>query len=128
MTVERLRAVLSRIGPPGSGEPPVTPREIAEILWLAAHVSGEAPGPAAERTEPEQAMAVPSPREPVADPPPAPRPRPAPTPEVSTAGRRALHAPADASEEGEGAASVLVPTAPMLDRPLEVQRALRPLK
>jgi type VII secretion protein EccCb len=131
MTVERLRAVLNRVGPPGPGEPPVTPREIAEILWLAAHLTEERPAvPTAStvRTEGDD-DATPSPDTPDEAEPDSP-PVPARAPLVGPSVRRELHAPAVTSGDGDGesAASVLVPTAPMLDRPLAVQRALRPLK
>jgi S-DNA-T family DNA segregation ATPase FtsK/SpoIIIE len=132
MTVERLRAVLSRIGPPGPGEPPVTPREIAEILWLAAHIAEERPAPAAERTGPEEHPEEPPAAEVAPAAPPGPSgpsgTDPVPVPTAGRPARRELHAPPATSAEGTRATKVLVPTAPMLDHPLAVQRALRPLK
>lgn len=117
MTVKRLRAVLNSIGPPGPDEPTATPREIAEILWLAAHIFEDRPAPAPESAEP-------IPAEDRAEQPPMPSvPSPPPDPV-----RRELYGPVATSEEGTGAMTALVPTAPMLDHPLAVQRALRTLK
>jgi type VII secretion protein EccCb len=129
MTVERLRAVLSRVGPPDPDGSAITPQEIAEILWLAAQIS-EKPLPVhTEHTEPVDNDGEVSewspPDEDVGEQPrqldpslvPAPIDRP-----------RELHPPHSESDEGTDASDVLVPTAPMLDHPLAVQRALRPLK
>ncbi|MEU8122702.1 SAV_2336 N-terminal domain-related protein [Spirillospora sp. NPDC049024] len=116
MTVNRLRDVLSAIGPPPDA------RELSEMLWLACHISPtEEHGPAFPPATPpvaDQPVDAPSPTKP---PPPAP-PRPS---EPLTG----LHPRPAAEAEPVGRASeVLVPTAPMLADPLGVQRALRPLK
>ncbi|SEG54017.1 WD domain-containing protein, G-beta repeat-containing protein [Thermomonospora echinospora] len=125
MTVERLRDVLNAIGPP------VTAREIAEMLWLAARLppAGPPTGPPAEPSaEPpaEPAGHGHRPGGPAgrADPDPD---EPTPVP-VSAPDRLALHTPPASVEEGTDAGGVLVPTAPMLRNPLAIQRALRPLK
>ncbi len=127
MTVERLRAVLSRVGPPGSDDAPVTPEEIAEILWLAAHMSGDVPEVPALRVEPaedDEVTETPPPKEHAPEnPAPSPVPGPVPVPK-----RRELRPSPAAPGDGRDATDVLVPTAPMLDHPLAVQRALRPLK
>ncbi|WP_329253856.1 SAV_2336 family protein [Actinoallomurus sp. NBC_01490] len=132
MTIERLHTVLSAVaasgpGPPPSREPPVTAQELAEILWLAVHMGEpQVTTPVSEPSPPRARDAAPDPslREPAppeADPPAAPAPQPPPV-------RHELHGPSADAGEGSGAAGVLVPTAPMLDHPLELQRALRPLK
>ncbi|MGI5203961.1 SAV_2336 N-terminal domain-related protein [Spirillospora sp. CA-108201] len=116
MTVDRLRGVLSAVGPPPDA------RELSEMLWLACHISPSEerpaavpPAPPAIVDEPVEAPAPSRPPEPA-----APRP-----PEPLTG----LHPPPGAGAEPAGRASeVLVPTAPMLADPLGVQRALRPLK
>jgi WD40 repeat protein len=120
MTVDRLRALLGDIGPP------TTALEVAEILWLAAHMSSE---PAIEP------VAGPVGKQRVAE-----QDRPA--PEASTdalatpvseavppaRSRYELHPSPIEAPDGRGVAEVLLPTAPMLDHPLAIQRALRPLK
>ncbi|MEV0662649.1 SAV_2336 N-terminal domain-related protein [Actinomadura luteofluorescens] len=116
MTIDRLRDVLSAVGPPPDA------RELSEMLWLACHISpsGEqppavAPVPSPAVDEPVDVLGPPKPPEPA-----APRP-----PEPLTE----LHPRPGAGAEPVGRASeVLVPTAPMLADPLGVQRALRPLK
>ncbi|MGW2306764.1 SAV_2336 N-terminal domain-related protein [Actinomadura luteofluorescens] len=116
MTINRLRDVLSAIGPPPDA------RELTEMLWLACHISpsGEQPPavppvPAPAVDEPVDAPGPLKPPEPAAPRPPEPltelHPRPAP-----------------GAEPVGRASEVLVPTAPMLADPLGVQRALRPLK
>ncbi|GAA4488226.1 hypothetical protein GCM10023191_017280 [Actinoallomurus oryzae] len=132
MTIERLHAVLSAVaasgpGPPPSREPPVTAQELAEILWLAVRMGepqvttpvSEPSPPRARDAAPDPSLREPAPHE--AGPPAAPAPQPPPV-------RHELHGPSADAGEGSGAAGVLVPTAPMLDHPLELQRALRPLK
>ena len=127
MTVERLQSVLSGIGPPDEDGPGVTPREIAEILWLAAHIAEEPSAPDPAEPEASEAPQVRPVEEPSESRPSAPIR--APTAPVPRPAGHELRTPAAASSaEGTGAASVLVPTAPMLDHPLAVQRALRPLK
>ncbi|HEX2313226.1 MAG TPA: sigma-70 family RNA polymerase sigma factor [Thermomonospora sp.] len=118
MTVERLGEVLARAGLD------LGPRELAETLWLAAHL-GEAPSPAppAEPPSPRQVRgpAVPTRPVPAAEPPPPPS-------DVE----RALHVPAAPRDEEPRVPlddrPLRVPTAPMLGDVPGLQRALRPLK
>ncbi|MEU8305725.1 SAV_2336 N-terminal domain-related protein [Actinomadura sp. NPDC048955] len=116
MTINRLRDVLSAIGPPPDA------RELSEMLWLACHIS-----PSGE--QPPAVPPVPSPAvdEPVDSPGPLKPPEPAaPRPHEPLT---ELHPrPAPGAEPVGRASEVLVPTAPMLADPLGVQRALRPLK
>lgn len=116
MTIDRLRDVLSAVGPPPDA------RELSELLWLACHISppeeqapSVPPVPLPVPDEPEDASGAPKPPEPAparpCEPPAELHPRPG--AEAEPAGR---------------ASEVLVPTAPMLADPLGVQRALRPLK
>ncbi|MFJ8041322.1 SAV_2336 N-terminal domain-related protein [Kitasatospora sp. NPDC096147] len=111
--VDRLAEVLAGLGRAGAD-----PVELAELLWLAARsapVSGRTvlPGKEAEPSVealPERADAV--------------RPEPGPG-----AALLALHLPAAEPSGGlPGGGTVAAPSAPMLARPLDVQRALRPLK
>ncbi|REE97468.1 sigma-70 family RNA polymerase sigma factor [Thermomonospora umbrina] len=120
MTTERFGEVLARAGLD------LTPRELAETLWLAHHLDdGERPEP----TPPEA-------------PPPPPRRRPPDAP-AEPPGRRPLGLPAErrvaepevaaeprqpVREHRTTARPVLAPTAPMLGDVPALQRALRPLK
>lgn len=110
--LDRLAGLLT-----GLGRPEPDPVELAELLWLAAR--GEpAPGPAPDHPGRAATAGRPVP----ADPPPG------------TGAERGtvllpLHLPAADAEAGvTGAGSVTTPSAPMLARPLDLQRALRPLK
>ncbi|MEU9839330.1 SAV_2336 N-terminal domain-related protein [Actinomadura sp. NPDC048032] len=116
MTIDRLRNVLSAVGPPPDA------RELSEMLWLACHISpSEEPAPSAPPVPPP----VPDER---ADDPGGPRP-PEPAPPRPSEPLTELRPRPGADAEPVGRASeVLVPTAPMLADPLGVQRALRPLK
>ncbi|MFJ4691535.1 SAV_2336 N-terminal domain-related protein [Streptomyces sp. NPDC088766] len=133
--VGRLAALLTA----AAGTPP-TPRELAELLWLAARSqggpqAGERPedGPPAggrpeERVPPAPARPrrdeVTAPAPPPAGPPPPPRP-------PAGASRVPLHLPSPAPPppgERDGGAALLAPAPAMLPRPLALQRALRPLK
>ncbi|MEU9866669.1 SAV_2336 N-terminal domain-related protein [Actinomadura sp. NPDC048021] len=116
MTIDRLRNVLSAVGPPPDA------RELSEMLWLACHISpSEEPVPSAPPVPPP----VPDER---ADDPGGPRP-PEPAPPRPSEPLTELRPRPGADAEPVGRASeVLVPTAPMLADPLGVQRALRPLK
>ena len=116
MTTDRLRDVLSAIGPPPDA------RELSEMLWLACHITpaGERPAPAPPAPPPD------FPAPPQAPPPQAPPP---PAPAAAPEPRTGLHPRPEPGAEPVGKASeVLVPTAPMLADPLGLQRALRPLK
>ncbi|MEV4000821.1 SAV_2336 N-terminal domain-related protein [Actinomadura sp. NPDC049753] len=116
MTIDRLRNVLSAVGPPPDA------RELSEMLWLACHIS-----PSEERPPSAPPVPLPVPAEP-ADDPGGPEP-PEPAPPRPSEPLTELRPRPDAEAEPVGRASeVLVPTAPMLADPLGVQRALRPLK
>ncbi|MEU2716817.1 SAV_2336 N-terminal domain-related protein [Streptomyces sp. NPDC007205] len=107
-----------------------TPRELAELLWLARQLGpadggGEQAGCPARAAEPE-----PTPRKPVREP-----AGPAPAPDHSeglgsparTLPRAPLHLPSPTPAAGPYAA-LHAPAPPMLRHPLGLQRALRPLK
>ncbi|MFA1541322.1 caspase, EACC1-associated type [Actinomadura monticuli] len=119
MTTDRLRDVLSAIGPPPDA------RELSEMLWLACQIT-PAEGP--------PSPVPPAPPRPSADPPGSPPPAPPSTPPATAPPaqpepRSRLHPRPEPGAEPAGEASeVLVPTAPMLADALGVQRALRPLK
>ncbi len=129
MTIDRLRDVLTAIGPPDA---PPNARDVSEVLWLACHIASteepvpgpappdapQAPAGARENLGPEPPAVAPTPAEQVAEPRAALHPRPA-APAAE---------PATGTEPVGEAAEILVPTAPMLADPLGVQRALRPLK
>jgi SpoVK/Ycf46/Vps4 family AAA+-type ATPase len=118
MTIERLQGVLR------DADLSLGPRELAETLWLAAHLAEEmrsepppvAPGVPRPPDPPRQeSSAGPSPERPE-----EPR-RPPP--------RQKLYVPRPGPpDRGVDARSLLVPTAPMFTEALAVQRALRPLK
>ncbi|NUS03220.1 MAG: TIR domain-containing protein [Nonomuraea sp.] len=119
MEIDRLRTLLGDLGMAATGP------EVAEVLWLAAHISAEIAGePVAERPEAGHDGPAAEP----ADRPDKPRAAPDPQEEATEQARHELHAPSAEASQGRGAADVLVPTAPMLNHPLAVQRALRPLK
>ncbi|MGW2396352.1 SAV_2336 N-terminal domain-related protein [Kitasatospora sp. NPDC001664] len=111
--MDRLAEVLGGLGRPGADAV-----ELAELLWLAARsapVSGRTvlPGKAADPVVEE----VPERPETVRQ-------------EAGPAGSLlALHLPAAEPSGGlPGGSTVAAPSAPMLARPLDLQRALRPLK
>ncbi|GAA2152898.1 hypothetical protein GCM10009760_50100 [Kitasatospora kazusensis] len=118
--VDRLSALLADLGRPDPG-----PIELAEVLWLAAR-SGEHGAGADDRPD--------------ADGNGARRLGGAAGPGGADGGadgtgrgsgqslRTALHLPSDDPADGVAAAVVPTPSAPMLARPLALQRALRPLK
>ncbi|MFF4654555.1 SAV_2336 N-terminal domain-related protein [Streptomyces sp. NPDC001381] len=128
----RLTALLT-----ATADTPPTPRELAELLWLAARSGDEE---ARARTSADTAVpapaapvAPPADREPPVTPPaaadrvplhlPAPPPAPAPAPAPAPGG------PGPAGPSGGATRSpLLAPAPPMLPRPLALQRALRPLK
>lgn len=136
--LERLTELLT-----ATSDTAPTPRELAELLWLARQLPGpdgpEVPDGWDARTAPAgragvEAGAGPSAPEPPAAPPtPADRPGP-PNPPPVPAARVPLRLPASAPRtSGEpGAAAggrpLLAPAPAMLPRPLALQRALRPLK
>ncbi|MFF8189870.1 SAV_2336 N-terminal domain-related protein [Streptomyces bobili] len=130
----RLAALLTA----ATGTAP-TPRELAELLWLAKQLEGGSPsegdGPESRRLTPPALTPPPrqgeatGPTPPPAEPPP---PRP-PAPPLPQTGRRVpLHLPSPVppprGEQGADGTPLLAPAPPMLPRPLALQRALRPLK
>ncbi|MEV4230853.1 SAV_2336 N-terminal domain-related protein, partial [Streptomyces bobili] len=130
----RLAALLTA----AAGTAP-TPRELAELLWLARQLEGGTPSegdgpeirgltPPALTPPPRQGEAT-GPTPPPAEPPP---PHP-PAPPFPQTGRRVpLHLPSPVppprGEQGADGTPLLAPAPPMLPRPLALQRALRPLK
>ncbi|MFJ5773213.1 SAV_2336 N-terminal domain-related protein [Streptomyces sp. NPDC093094] len=127
----RLADVLAEAG---SGVRP-TPRELAELLWLAARMDdGERAGPQEAAEGDVRPPHHPGPPRPTAPPgtpgpPPDPGPRASPPEEPP---RAPLHLPspraAKAPAGPSGHVSLLAPAPPMLRHPLGLQRALRPLK
>ncbi|MEV0440295.1 tetratricopeptide repeat protein [Streptomyces spectabilis] len=128
MTLDRLRAALEALGPP------VTPLELAEMLWLArllpeasASADGPPPRPGGAGPPPD-ALAPGGARDPEQRPRPRRRPEGAADEEVEPAGGRPLHLPRGAARPGTDADDVLVPAPQALRHELAIQRALRPLK
>ncbi|GLY83322.1 SAV_2336 N-terminal domain-related protein [Actinoallomurus iriomotensis] len=126
MNVDGLRTALKGLGPTPSA------LELAEILWLAAHIAEdrqEASVPAAPATETPL-----EPKPPAGDdPPPDPEPEPPAAPAApDSAERQNLRFPEDEEDDGPDpdalVRAVLVQNARMLGRTLEIQRTLRPLK
>ncbi|MFJ2930271.1 SAV_2336 N-terminal domain-related protein [Streptomyces massasporeus] len=138
--VARLAAALS-----AAGAAP-TPREIAELLWLASQLEegaeeplgGEpsAGQPGTGRTvAPETPATAEDPPGPAEQPPAAPAPAHPTEPPVRAAHDRVpLRLPAPRSPDGPqhhpgtGGSPLLAPAPPMLPHPLALQRALRPLQ
>ncbi|MEW2624491.1 SAV_2336 N-terminal domain-related protein [Streptomyces sp. NPDC048106] len=128
----RLAAVLAEAG---RGVPP-TPRELAELLWLARHMGddGEADAERAGDDTPARRTTEPAPPPGLAG---APsrlpevedhRPDPAPpTPEPPSRVPLRLPSPAPAADHRPHT-TLLAPAPPMLRHPLALQRALRPLR
>src|SRR5262245_14958322 len=113
MRADRLREILSAYGTEAS------PRDLAEVLWLAAHVGPlTSPPPVLLNTAPP----------PTADPEPVtPSPAAAPTPAISPSEATVpLHLPGPDDSPSAGAAELLAPAAPALGDRLALQRALRP--
>ncbi|MDG9717089.1 SAV_2336 N-terminal domain-related protein [Streptomyces sp. DH24] len=130
--VGRLRAVLGAVRGDAAGDAGPTPRELAEVLWLAGQLGAEGDGDS--DAGPGRPAAPPA-STPHGGPPPAapadvPRgPRP-PRPEPPSDGRVPLHLPAPRPGQAAGGdgTPLLAPAPPMLHHPLALQRALRPLK
>ncbi|WP_051854418.1 tetratricopeptide repeat protein [Streptomyces sp. NRRL B-1347] len=137
MTLDRLRATLEALGPP------VTPLELAEMLWLARLLPEATESPDGTRTQrpggprlPPDALAPGGAR----DPEHRRRPRPGhpdddaeeaaaeDAPRADGTGGRPLHLPRGAARPGTDADDVLVPAPQALRHELAIQRALRPLK
>ncbi|MEV5309395.1 SAV_2336 N-terminal domain-related protein [Streptomyces sp. NPDC052610] len=141
----RLADALAGASPSGTRP---TPRELAELLWLAGHMEpvpgegesgadggdrgadggrpapdGEESGPGGEAPQPHHERPEPPQEEPD---PPHPQPEAPGTPP-----RAPLHLPSPTPDHHPGGprhASLLAPAPPMLRHPLGLQRALRPLK
>ncbi|MEV0240657.1 SAV_2336 N-terminal domain-related protein [Streptomyces sp. NPDC050674] len=135
----------------GSGPPPVarlaaalaaagaapTPREIAELLWLAARLEqppgehGAAPPPASAAPAAGGDAPAPQERAPAAPAPPRTAEPPA-RAATAASGRVPLRLPAPRSPDhprhSGGGSPLLAPAPPMLPHPLALQRALRPLQ
>ncbi|MCI3934009.1 SAV_2336 N-terminal domain-related protein [Streptomyces sp. AN091965] len=136
MTLDRLRATLEALGPP------VTPLELAEMLWLARTLpeacespegaDGPRPRPGGPRLPPDAHAAggtgerapVPGPEHPEEQAA-AEGDRAA---EAAEPGGRPLHLPRGAARPGTDADDVLVPAPQALRHELAIQRSLRPLK
>ncbi|MFJ8464977.1 SAV_2336 N-terminal domain-related protein [Streptomyces swartbergensis] len=127
--VARLAAALS-----AAGAPP-TPRELAELLWMAAQLdpdrqeekpSGE-PGNGDTPSAPEGN--TPAEAETPAPVPPQPEPEPVPhAPDRVPLSLPAPRPPHHRHDSPGGGSPLLAPAPPMLPHPLALQRALRPLK
>ncbi|MGW6542299.1 SAV_2336 N-terminal domain-related protein [Streptomyces massasporeus] len=133
--VARLAAALS-----AAGAAP-TPREIAELLWLASQLEQSAREPLVGEPEtgrpiaPETPATGGDPSGPAEQPPVAPAPaHPAEPPVRAAHDRVPLRLPAprppDGAQRGPdgGGSPLLAPAPPMLPHPLALQRALRPLQ
>ncbi|MGZ3115337.1 SAV_2336 N-terminal domain-related protein [Streptomyces sp. H62] len=133
--LDRLRAVLAAATGPDA-EADVTPRELAELLWLATRlgpetIDGEPTAPASEREPvrvPDTGAPHPAGLAPAAEPPPSPSASPPPESHPPAA-RVPLHLPAPTPPRtAADHALLLAPAPPMLHRTLALQRALRPLQ
>ncbi|MEU0249229.1 SAV_2336 N-terminal domain-related protein [Streptomyces sp. NPDC006235] len=135
--VARLAAALS-----AAGASP-TPRELAELLWMAAQLDpdrqerepsaepgdGDSPSAHEESTPAEAETPAPAPPQPT----PEPELKPEPEPVHRTPDRVPLTLPAPRSphhrhDSPGGGSPLLAPVPPMLPHPLALQRALRPLQ
>ncbi|MCI3239883.1 SAV_2336 N-terminal domain-related protein [Streptomyces spinosisporus] len=120
-----------------SSGPRPSPRELAELLWLARHMephepdAPRPPGPARQaRPAEDRPSPPPQPTPPASPPTPQQQPQPpAPAPPQEPA-RVPLHLPGSGKGGGTGRphTTLLAPSPPMLRHPLGLQRALRPLK
>ncbi|MER6335002.1 SAV_2336 N-terminal domain-related protein [Streptomyces sp. NPDC001034] len=119
---------------------PPTPRELAELLWLARHMGAGDPGqgtPALPAQDPETAAPRPSPSRPAHEPQPRsqppenerhqPPPAPPAVPEPPSRVPLRLPSPAPSADRPPHT-TLLAPAPPMLRHPLALQRALRPLR
>ncbi|MFE0509982.1 SAV_2336 N-terminal domain-related protein [Streptomyces sp. NPDC058964] len=121
----RLADVLARAG---DGVRP-TPRELAELVWLAGRMepAAGAADPARENPAPRQDVRR-EPREEGEAAPPAPLPPPGRAPSAEQPRRAPLHLPSPGTTPSGPYASLLAPAPPMLRHTLGLQRSLRPLK
>ncbi|GAA3157516.1 hypothetical protein GCM10010521_51890 [Streptomyces rameus] len=129
--------------PPGSPDPLVrladilaeaadgvrpTPRELAELLWLARHMEPGADGRGPEGTgAAEQGPPVPPPRPSPPKEPEAPQAEPARAPAPPARVPLHLPSPRPARAAHRSHTALLAPAPPMLRHPLALQRSLRPL-
>lgn len=126
--VARLAAALS-----AAGASP-TPRELAELLWMAAQLDQgrqeEPPGEPGDGTIPSaREGSTPAEAETPAPVPPQPEPEPVRrTPDRVPLTLPAPRSPHHGHDSPGGGSPLLAPAPPMLPRPLALQRALRPLK
>lgn len=134
--VARLAAVLTAVTGDSSPGTAPTPRELAEVLWLAGQLEGDRGGaegtPAPTTEADDQHRPHPDPRDRTTPAAPSPTPPTDPAPQED---RVPLHllaplprTPARQGDPGPGGTPLLAPAPPMLPRPLALQRALRPLK
>ncbi|MFJ1731833.1 SAV_2336 N-terminal domain-related protein [Streptomyces sp. NPDC088254] len=132
--VARLAAVLAAAGRGSASEFTPTPREIAEVLWIARQLGdeGDSLTEAAAATDDEGGPLDSRPRAKDAGPDSAPDRAapgaPSPPPASGRVPLRLPRSPAHQGEQGGGGTPLLAPVPPMLPRPLSLQRALRPLK
>jgi hypothetical protein len=121
MTLDRIRDLLDVLGPP------VTPLELAEMLWLASYMPGD---DQAAETTPADTHSGGEKRAPLGAGPREAPPRSEAPGGGGGEGRQPLYVPGATPGSGVGsdADAVLVPTAPMLGHSLDIQRALRPIK
>ncbi|WP_172382690.1 SAV_2336 N-terminal domain-related protein [Streptomyces sp. MNP-20] len=138
MTLDRLRATLEALGPP------VTPLELAEMLWLARTLPAAPESPeSTDGPRPRPGGPLLPPDAPAAGGADGRAPGPLPGPEHPEAaaaagdgpeaaaagpGGRPLYLPRGAAGPGTDADDVLVPAPRALRHELALQRALRPLK
>ncbi|QTD98362.1 SAV_2336 N-terminal domain-related protein [Streptomyces cyanogenus] len=110
-----------------------TPRELAEVLWLARHMGPDAGEPDATGYDSTPGQAAPAPEAALPPPPRETAPEPAPPPEPRRAARPPsrvpLHLPSrrPAAAADRSHTALLAPAPPMLRHRLALQRALRPL-
>ncbi|WP_431676348.1 SAV_2336 N-terminal domain-related protein [Kitasatospora sp. KL5] len=130
--IGRLAALLGALGPDASVLP--TPREVAELVWLAGVLPRGTSFTASPVSGTEAAPPAPPPLQPPADDgPTAGTPPPADGEDSPDDGASRLYlpeagAPGDGPSEDHPASSVRLPTAPALPRRRTLARALRPLK
>ncbi|MFJ6082458.1 SAV_2336 N-terminal domain-related protein [Streptomyces sp. NPDC092369] len=132
---DRLTALLATAAGPDGTTP--TPRELAELLWLARQLAPDQAdeGDGTDRADPGPAAPAPPPPAPTAVPPDSAEPPP---PAPNSDGRVPLHLPKPPPAPPPSAPSptpdtsadglFLAPAPPMLHHPLALQRAIRPLK
>ncbi|MDT7844546.1 SAV_2336 N-terminal domain-related protein [Streptomyces justiciae] len=125
---EPLARLTRLLGAASPGDDGPTPRELAELLWLARELEGGADHEDADRTITATPARETAPKaETAAHPePPAPLPEPPAHPPGTEDNRVPLRLPPPRS--APASRPLLAPAPPMLHHPLALQRALRPLK